>query len=277
MGIEKIYFINLDDKIHRWKKFENVDERIHRFQAIDSRDDYRVCHEYGLKLDPVGLANKLYFSQTTGAVGAYLSHYLIWKDILKRKIKCALVLEDDALYSDVKEYLRKKLTLTNGYDFYQLNKRYHDKNYFNNFDGLESYIITNSGANLLVKATQFHGHFNDVIRFVPDNRFHEAKLNDYAVFKRERKQNWSIPNSITSAVDKFVGFNAHPNLAPSNRLNIKFENSIGLHKTDIKSDIMTSQFRPWAQCSENEIINLMSSDLYEYWKRGKYFSPKYIS
>ena len=60
MKIEHIFVINLKDKSHRWEKFANLHPNIERFVAIDF-EDYRVCEEIGLKLDPVAMADKLYF------------------------------------------------------------------------------------------------------------------------------------------------------------------------------------------------------------------------
>tara|TARA_A100001037_G_scaffold244817_1_gene225830 strand:+ start:25724 stop:26560 length:837 start_codon:yes stop_codon:yes gene_type:complete len=276
MNIEKIYFINLEDKISRWDVFKNLDSRIRRFSAIDSRSDYRICKKYGLELDPVGLASKLYFSQTTGAVGAYLSHYLIWKDIIKRDIGCALILEDDVKYSDVKKYLQSDRPLMQGHDVCQLNMRYHDSGYFRNFDGLESYLVTRRGADILVQSTHNRSHFEGVVRAVPDRRFGEAKLLEYSMFNRERTQHWTRPNVISCAVDKFVGFCSNPKLLPNKRLSIKFEPKIGLCKETSESDIMTTKFPPWAQSTESQLIELMSSEYYEYWKRGKYVSVNQI-
>jgi hypothetical protein len=276
MNIEKIYFINLEDKISRWDVFKNLDSRIHRFSAIDSRSDYRICEKYGLELDPVGLASKLYFSQTTGAVGAYLSHYLIWKEILKRDIECALILEDDVRYQDVKSYLNTSRPKLNGHDILQLNKRYHDSGYFRNFDGLESYLVTRRGANILVQSTHNRSHFGGNVRSRPDCRFAEAKLSSYCMFKRERSQHWTRPNVISCAVDKFVGFCSNPKLLPNKRLSIKFEPKIGLCEETSESDIMTTKFPPWAQSTESQLIKLMSSEYYEYWKRGKYVSVNQI-
>ena len=43
-------------------KFYDISDRIERFSAIDSRNDFRVCKNLGLELDPMGLSDKLYFS-----------------------------------------------------------------------------------------------------------------------------------------------------------------------------------------------------------------------
>jgi GR25 family glycosyltransferase involved in LPS biosynthesis len=94
--IKKIYVINLADKYHRWYKFKNLDKRFGRFLAIDSRTNPSIYKKKNLSLDPVGLASQLYFSQAPGAIGAYLSHFSIWEDIIKKNTDCAMILEDDA-------------------------------------------------------------------------------------------------------------------------------------------------------------------------------------
>jgi hypothetical protein len=279
MKIEKIYVINLNDKIHRWNKnFKNIDERVQRIRAIDSRNDYSVCEQLGLKLSPVGLASKLYFSQASGAVGAYCSHYLIWETIIRDSVNCALVLEDDANVHDVIKYLKRNPNLNNGYDFCQLNKRFHSmSNYFNNLDGFESYLISNKGARILKESTLDHSHFSKHINFTPLSLGKKiCEICNLGLFKKERNQDWSEKNTISCPVDKFAGFCANPNLPNEKRIKISFDPQISLFQQNVSSDIMLDKFKPWHNFTNKELLNFMNSEYYEYWKHGKYKSIQEI-
>ena len=107
MKIDKIYVVNLDDKIHRWKLSEDLnDERFVRFKAIDSRKNPFIYDDFNLTLNPTNSNNDFYFSQSKGAIGCYLSHYLIWKEMLANEYKSVLILEDDADLNSVKFLLK---------------------------------------------------------------------------------------------------------------------------------------------------------------------------
>ena len=267
MRIEKIYLINLSDKYHRWRKFKLLDKRFKRFSAIDSRTNPFVYKDKNLSFDPVGLAFKLYFSQCPGAIGAYLSHFSIWQDILKNNINCALILEDDAMFSDVKYFLENEPTFNDSTDFYQLNKRYHANDYWNNFDGFESYVVTQRGAKILVDATHDREHFNGIISFSPETINISPHLRDAKIFKNEPMQYWSTPNSISCPVDKLAGFCAHPNLPEDKKLRIGFMRTIGLFSQQQRSDILKDGMKDWNFCTEKELEEFISSEQYEYWKK----------
>ena len=277
MKIEHIVVINLKDKIHRWAKFYDIHPNIERFNAVDSRNDFRVCEKYGLKLDPVSVADKLYFSQTSGSVGAYCSHYLVWKHILNENWNNALILEDDAYTDDVKTLLDLDLEFDDEYDVHQLNKRWHhSENFHMNFDGLESYIVTNRGAKILIEATHERTHFNGKVTSGPYGKFKKSKLENVGLFKSDENQNWGVPNIISCAVDKFVGFCANPQLPSEKRIKIKFEPRISVYEQRLKSDIEVDGVRSWHECSEYELLNFIDSPYYEYWNRGFFLSPNHI-
>jgi hypothetical protein len=275
MEIEKIYLINLREKHNKWENhFKNIDPRMQRFVAIDSRKNFRVCHDYGLRLHPVGLASQLYFSQAAGAVGAYTSHYCIWKKMLSENIKCAMIIEDDIIIKDLRKFLHSKPTHDPKYDFCQLNKRnHHSSEFHRNFDGFESYVITNRGASKLINATTDSSFFNGIIEYKPPEGLYEKKLYELDVFKNEKKQEWNTKYSISAPVDKLAGFCSHPQLPNDKRLSIIFKKQIGL-SNQIESSIMFSHpFPTWNNCNEQQLCEIMQSEYFKYWERGKYTSP----
>jgi GR25 family glycosyltransferase involved in LPS biosynthesis len=275
--IDKIYLINLDDKIHRWDKFYDIDSRIERFSAVDSRDDFRVCESLKLELSPVGLSDKLYFSYAPGAVGAYCSHYLIWADILRNNYKNALILEDDAFVDDVIKFLNSDFEVPNNIDFIQLNTRwYNAESFYLNFDGFESYILTNRCAKIFVETTHDASHFQNKITSGPFGFYNTSKLKDSDLFKKDyKKQDWTKKNKIRCAVDKLAGYCANPKIQKNKRIRVEFAQKIQIYDQKEKSDIHLNEL-PWHEQSEHEIIQFTKSQTFEYWKSKLYLSPSHV-
>lgn len=278
MEIEKIFLINLKEKYRKWENhFKTIDHRMRRFVAIDSRKNFRVCHDSGLRLRPVGLASELYFSQAAGAVGAYASHFTIWKKMVAENIQCAMIIEDDIIINDLRKFLNKKPTHNPKFDLCQLNKRKHNtSDYYNNFDGFESYIITLAGANKLINTTKDHSHFDGVVEYKPPCGLFNKKLYEMDVFKNEKKQDWTSKFCISVPVDKLAGLCSHPDIVEDKRLSISFDMQIGL-SNQTKSSIMYSLPTPaWNNCNEQQIHQIINSEYFKYWERGKYTSPSEI-
>ena len=268
MDIDKIFVINLKDKEHRWKKFCDIDDRVERFEAIDTRTDPFICNNYGLSIKPVGLTNELYFSQSFGAVGCYLSHYLLWKKVVDQNLKLVLILEDDARHTDVINFLSKDKSYLDFYDLIQLNKRTDDniQNYTRYFDGTESYLLTNLGAKKLLDATHDHSHFQDFVKAVPLNGWLDLFPLEYECYKNEARQDWSTPDSITSPVDKFIGYCANLRLPREKRLNILVDRNIQLFCQKVPSDIMNPEDIPFWDRDESGINDLINSEKFMWWK-----------
>lgn len=187
-----------------------------------------------------------------------------------------MILEDDVKIDDVRSFLSSDYKYESGYDIFQLNKRWHHaQNYYLNFDGLESYVITERAARVLIDTTHNSEHFNDKVKSGPYGRYHTSKLAQSKLFT-EDKQDWSVLNTISTAVDKFVGFCCHPTLVNSKKLSVKFSPLIGICKNEQKSDIELSGIKPWHECTEYELVNFKKTPYYEFWKKRMYLSPSHI-
>lgn len=269
--IEKAFLINLDDKTHRYEKFNEIgDPRLERFPAIDSRSDFNIYKKFGLDLNLMGLASEFYFSQAPGAIGIYLSHYLIWKKMIEENIEICMILEDDAETKDVSNYLSKNYSFNvERYDFFQLGKRCSRKRrlYSKDFDGLEAYVITKRGAEILVNTTLDNSHFKGIVEVKPFGRFKGGVPEEFKIFKKENKQLWDKKNSITCAVDKFVGYCSNPKIDESKRLRIKIDPFVDLHIQEVSSDVMDTKITPWWDSNEKELIHYMRSTKFKFWER----------
>lgn len=278
-----IYVINLKDKEHRFKVFEELkDSRIQRFEAVDTRDNPKKYEEFGLKLNPVGLVNKLYFSQMYGAIGCFLSHFSIWKKIINENLESALILEDDASCCDVASFLKEskeypalsELSM-NKFDLVQLNKRTSsdERIYTKFFNGTESYYVTNEGAKKLVNFVEDSYEFKDKVYPRPLKRFKRNGVTfeqrDYEVYKAENIDDidWNFKNNIPAPVDKFIGYCATSNLSVETKLNIKILKKIGLHYQKIPSDIISEGETGHWELTEIEINEFVKSDKFEWWKK----------
>ena len=147
--IEKVFVVNLDDRVHRWNLFKNLkDSNIERISAVDTRKNWFKYREYGLELIPYGKSTDHYFTQSKGAVGCYLSHYTIWKKIIDRSYEWCLILEDDADVTQFKNYVASNynVNVKQDVDVVQLNKRTQHGNLEEYFNGTTSYLINKALA-----------------------------------------------------------------------------------------------------------------------------------
>ena len=105
----KIFVINLDDSIIRFRKIksqlENQNLVFERISAVDLRknNNNHLLKYYNKRKNYYGY--KRYLS--LGEIGCYLSHRNCWEKILKEPIDYAIILEDDVtLINDLNEVIR---------------------------------------------------------------------------------------------------------------------------------------------------------------------------
>lgn len=84
---DKIYCVNLDTRIDKWneckKEFQKLDIQVERFPAINGASLFKQ----GMNL-------------TAGAYGLMLTHQEILKEVVLKKYKNVLILEDDVTFID---------------------------------------------------------------------------------------------------------------------------------------------------------------------------------
>ena len=105
---DQIYLINLDRRPDRLERFMNSldnsdmkDMKVLRMNAVDGSeiDITRVPLSETAKgelkqIETTGFRSK-HYQLTRGAIGCYLSHVKVWKDVVEKGHKNALIFEDD--------------------------------------------------------------------------------------------------------------------------------------------------------------------------------------
>ncbi len=132
----QIYVINLKkrpERLHTFKKYYKLNRNFIVYTAIDGNelDNNYINNILGIEgkksIDNYYKYNIIrknhYELSSYGAIGCYLSHVNLWKEIIKNNIKNAIIFEDDAIVSNIEyNYLIKRLKLLpNNWDIYLLN------------------------------------------------------------------------------------------------------------------------------------------------------------
>ena len=193
---DKTFCINLKSRKDRWDNMKSL-SYVERFNAVDASSSKFSLEKYGLAFNPCTLSDKIYFTVNSNAFGAYLSHYTLWKKIVKENINHALILEDDINPVDL-SYLQSSNLMYKQYDLVNLSYKTviptEDKT-FVRFDGAEAYILSLSGAKKLIAATNHPKYLNKI---VPNM---DRRIINYENF------NWDFDEpSICAALDKFLGY-----------------------------------------------------------------------
>lgn len=265
---EHISVINLNDVNSRYKQYRYIDPRMNRFAAVDSRVKKLICEDFGLHLNPVGLVNRLYFSFSPGAVGCYMSHYLLWKKMLEDDIDCMLILEDDAHPRDVSEFVKSNVKFSGTYDLVQLNKRtcLNYDGYLTQFNGTESYLLSKSGAEKLINMTHDPSPLQGIHKASPCDGYKDLRPTSYKCYTNELEQNWHVKDCITAPVDKFIGYCTNYNLPDSCRLRVYIDHKIGLLERNGGSRVLSRGYKPVWECTEPEVESMINSEQFMWWE-----------
>ncbi len=242
--INRIFCINLDDRSDRWELLSK--NKLERFSAIDTRTNHLKHLEYDLEINPCNMSSDVYFKKSNGAIGVYLSHYLLWKKIVDENIENALILEDDVFGETVEEILNSNLIINKDDDFINLSKRIRWENDRLLFDGAESYILSLNGAKKLLKATDNPKLLSGI------------EPQEYDPIKNQEFINWNFKKSITCPVDKFLGYCCEPNANLDIKLKYYIYPIVKMHNISKNSDINTGETFVWDMSTE-ELIDIYSS------------------
>ena len=246
-SIRNIYCVTLKDKENRWNEFQEKLPQACKFEAIDTRNNPKICEQYGLYVRPSTVTYELYFAGGHGAVGCYLSHYLIWQEIVKKQLDYTLITEDDADTSSIISLLNNLPININSYEFIQMNKRFSYIRPENRlmFHGTESYVVSYEGAKKLIKATQEPWH----LEYVYHNEIPNVKA---MCNKRRIKQKTRIydSNSIIAPADKFISMCCDPKCNEEVKLKHTNYPCIDINPNHSFSDIDSGMGHIWTMSYE---------------------------
>ena len=250
--LDEIFCINLDSRKDRWENISKV-PFIQRFPAVDTRSNPDLYKEYNLDFKPCDLSASLYFKYHSGAFGAFLSHYSLWKKIVDEKIPYTLILEDD-IHMDSVDSLLKSNIVFQDYDFVQLSNRLRGVDGEIIFDGGESYIVSTEGAEKLLMSVHSPRLLKDVI---PEKFPSVIKCLEKDEEMVDTVQ-WTSNPAITCAVDKLMSYCCHGNASESVRLDYLLYPHILLDtQTSNLSDI-NEDYNSW-EFLESKIRNILSN------------------
>lgn len=267
----KIFFINLKDNPDPWIKAQNIFSllpdglELERIDAIDTRKNLSALEEFNLKLEPVGLVNKLYFSESPGASGCYLSHLCAWQQIIEQKLDFALILEDDVVLTDVVQFLLENPDLNDGIELVHLGKR--------NWDGLEAYILSYMGATRLIELTFDHA---PLFQIDPSKQkssqfsSFDKRLNLKNIIIENPEFDWSTKRTISAPVDKFVMYCCSQLVDDWYRLNhiMRPTVDLSLGSSSDSSIDFSKNSKKFYRKEEGEIREFMNSWRFESWKKN---------
>ena len=256
----KVFFINLKDNPQPWLKAQNLfsvlpDEIKHcleRIDAIDTRKDLSVVDAFGLKIDPVGIFYKLYFSQSSGAAGCFLSHYSAWKKIIDEDLDFALIVEDDIVISDLVNYLITNPDIDETLDLIHLGTR--------GWDGLEAYLLKSQGAVKLISCIED----SFTLRHCSPFDFIKEPSEDLLRIKEENpRYDWNKKNSITAPADRFVMHVAET------CFDYIFFPCIDLcYSAEKNSSIHIKKDKPYYDMEYKSLVQEINSPSFEYWNKN---------
>ena len=246
--IDSIFCITLAEKNDRWKIFSESVPTARRFKAIDTRKDALLCEQYGLSVRPATITYDIYFNGAPGAIGCYLSHYLVWQQIVKEQIPYTLITEDDIDTATVQHFLNNCLINIDGYELIQLNKRFSyvkpERRLM--FNGTESYIVSLKGAEKLIKAT-CHPEYLEYVVHSEAPGVMEAKRSK----RIKSKVRTYLSNSIIAPVDKFLSMCCDPKCDELVKLKCINYPCIDINPMFSSSDIDGGISNLWQMSAEN--------------------------
>lgn len=250
--LDKIFCISLKDKKDRRKCFANLDF-VDVIDAVDTRRNRNCYLDFGLSYSPVNQTHNLYFQQSNGAFGAYLSHFLLWKHIVANNIKHSLILEDDVDIDSVISLLNSNI-IFEPFDLVNLSHRTRWNVNRTMFDGAESYILSREGAEKLLRATYLPRTLNDVI---PECYYNMNQLSKSG--KIRDVVDWASYPSITCPLDKFIGYCCESKANDMIRLNSNLYPFVKLNTSlAINSDINDSSKTPPWELSPDKMLKCIS-------------------
>lgn len=205
--INNCLIINLDSRKDLWDNLETFRNKwttekktVERMPGVTFKNDNNVLlqllasNRININMNGFRKTKESFF----GELGCYMGHYNCWKYVVDNNLDNCLILEDgiDFLRNDF-----KNLKINNNIDILFINEE------MNNFDskknlvgyGLQGYVVTKKGANLLMnKCHQLFIPIDLQIRHLCNTKELIGTTLSTPYLKRQNNRISSIDNSVTS-------------------------------------------------------------------------------
>lgn len=269
----KVFFINLKENNSNWLKIKNmfslmpkeIERSLQKIEAIDTRQGISVVEKFGLKLDPVGLVNKLYFSQSPGAVGCFLSHIKAWQSMVEQDLDFSLILEEDIVISDVINFLMTNPDLSKSNDIVNINGRNYPQHSMLNLEGSEAYILSKNGAKKLINLVLDPSPLSKIKKLGSSTPRSNSKI---VKGSSSEELNFNKTKSIVAPLDKFLGYCCHESVRQNARLKYKYKPMVDLCSLASEYSTVTDCKKMYYDMTDDELNDFMNSESYCYWKKN---------
>ena len=238
MNVDKVYIINLDRNKDRFKNCSNMLNKLggifSNFERLPAVDGSKLDKDKIYNLLTISSLHSLYNYyhldsdiRSVGAIGCYLSHYKIWKDIIKNNYQNVIVFEDDAYnvanYDEINNFITSlpedfDIAFFNYHNYSNIKNSDDNLNEYNqfwctsndySFFHTDSYIISNKGAaKLLEKALpisqQVDAYIHVIATLKPDFKRYFSKKK---LFKQNSKFDTTIQDECFKCkINRYVDF-----------------------------------------------------------------------
>ena len=215
----KVFFITKSEESQNYLKLNQLLELLPEevascFEPICIIDSIEGAE---LKLNPVGLINKLYMTHNPSSVSRYLTHRSIYLKVIQEDIDSCMIFEDEVSAGDIINLLLINPDLPEYADICNLS--------IDGIKKLNAYYITNRGARNILDRVDDTRWLNSIKRFSPKDYGLPEEYFSYKQFTSEPLQDFTYKKTIIAPIDQLIFAACQNNKIPSSH-GISFINSI---------------------------------------------------
>lgn len=195
----KVFFITKDERSQKVLKLNNLLE----FLPLEIKSCFNFIEivnsleDFDLKLNPVGVLNDVFMRLNPSSIPKYLTHYSIYKKVLKEEIDFCIIVEDEVDLSDLINLLLINPDYPDWAEIINLSS--------SGIKSLNAYAITKHGAEHLLQLLFNTKWLNSVKRFGPsDYDLPASFLLKSLALSTEGLQDFSLTNSIVAPIEKLI-------------------------------------------------------------------------
>jgi GR25 family glycosyltransferase involved in LPS biosynthesis len=208
--VNNCLILNLDSRPDLWEntksfrdKWTKIDKRVYKISGIDYKNKTNILNEFIMtnRIDLNGNGFRNNKNSVLGELGCFMGHFNCWKYVVDNNLNNCLILEDGISsirddYENIK--INKKM------DIFFINEEMNNRNIDGQFlgYGLQGYIVTQKGAELLMKhCFTLTCPIDLQIRHLCNTKIFKADTLTNPYFKRDNNRNSSIEGIQTNQTD----------------------------------------------------------------------------